>query len=152
MNLYLDAVKRGWSYTFVYMLRDSNRQGYWGFVRPNYSYKASANYLHNLTTILADKPSTFILGKFNYSISNQSSAVHDLLMQKSDGTLELAVWGEMAKDSADVTVNFGAKHKSVKIYDPTVGIDPIRTFANVDAVPLTLSDHPFIVAIDSPKQ
>ena len=42
VNLYLDACKRGWTYTFIYMLHDSPGQGDWGFVRHDYSHKASA--------------------------------------------------------------------------------------------------------------
>ena len=94
VNLYLDAFKRGWTYTFIYMLHDSPSQGAWGFVRHDYSHKASATYLHNLTTILADRSSNFTPRKLDYSILDKPTTVHDLLIEKSDGTLELAVWGE----------------------------------------------------------
>ena len=33
-------------------------------------------------------------GWVNYSIPNQPATVHDLLLQKSDGTFELVLWGE----------------------------------------------------------
>jgi hypothetical protein len=147
LNLYLDAAKRGWTYTFVYMLHDSGGQGLWGFVHIDYSYKPSGTYLHNMTTILADNSSAFTPGKVNYAIPNKPAAVHDLLLQKSDGTFELAVWGEHAKSSSDVVVNLGASYASVKVYDPTVGTDPTQTLANVDSVPLTLTDHPVIIEI-----
>ncbi len=88
LNLYLSAFKRDWSYTFIYMLHDSRSQGDWGFVRHDYSYKASATYLHNLTTILADNSSAFTPGKIEYTISDQPATVHDLLLQKSNGTFE----------------------------------------------------------------
>ncbi len=147
LNLYLAAYKRGWSYTFVYMLHDSRGQGYWGFVHTDYSPKPSADYLHNMTTILADPPSSFAPKKLRYSIANQPATVHDLLMQKSNGVFELVVWGEQAKGSSKVNVNLGAPHAAVKVYDPTVGIKPIETFANARSVPLTLSDHPLIIEI-----
>ena len=149
LNLYLDAFKRHWSYTFIYMLRDSPGQGYWGLVDHDYQPKASGTYLHNLTTILADKSSPFKPGVFNYSIPGQPATAHDLLMQKSTGVFELAVWGEQAKGSSDVTVQLGANYPSAKVYDPTVGVTPIQTLANVSAVPLTLSDHAFIIEIES---
>jgi hypothetical protein len=152
LNLYLAAFKRGWTYTFVYMLHDSASQGAWGFVRGDYSHKASATYLHNLTTILADRSSNFTPRKLDYSILDKPTTVHDLLLQKSDGTLDLAVWGERAKGSDDVTVKFGAAQASVKVFDPTVGTAPLRTVANVNSVRLTLSDHPLIVEIAAPKR
>jgi hypothetical protein len=148
LNLYLAAFKRGWSYTFIYMLHDSRSQGNWGFVHADYAHKASATYLHNMTTILADKSSSLNPGKLNYAIPNQPITVHDLLMQKSNGMFELVVWGEQAKGSSDINVNFGAAHASVKVYDPTVGSKPIQTLAHASSVPLTLSDHALIVETD----
>jgi hypothetical protein len=151
VNLFLDAFKRGWTYTFIYMLHDSRGQGAWGFVRDDYSPKASATYLHNLTAILADHWSGFTPRKLNYSIADKSTTVHDLLIQKSNGTLELAIWGERAKGSDDVAIRLGAAQASVKVYDPTVGATPLRTLANVSSVPLTLSDHALIVEIERPR-
>ena len=150
VNLYLDAFKRGWSYTFVYMLHDSGGQGYWGFVHRDYSPKASANYLHNLTTVLADKGSTatsFTPAVLHYSVDNAPGTVHDLLLQKSNGTFELAVWGEQAKGSSDASVSLGATYPTVKVYDTTAGTTPIQTLANVSLVPLSLSDHAYIIEI-----
>ena len=149
LNLYLDACKRGWTYTFIYMLRDSPGQGAWGLVHNDYSPKPSATFLHNLTTILADKPADFSPAKLDFTIPAEPAAVHHLLMQKSDGAFALAIWAEQAKGSSDITVNFAAKHPSIKIYDPTIGADPIQSLTNVAAVPLTLSDHPLIVKIDA---
>ena len=56
--------------------------------------KASATYVHNLTSILADTSSNFGSSPLSYSISNEPATVHDLLLQKSDGTYALAVWGD----------------------------------------------------------
>ena len=58
MNLYLAQFKRGYSYTSVYLLRDRTDEGgnqSFGFYRPDYSPRKAAIYLHNLTTILADR-------------------------------------------------------------------------------------------------
>ena len=150
LNLYLAAYKRNWTYTFIYMLHDSRGQGAWGLVRGDYSYKPSGIYMHNLTTILADGAAAFTPGKVDYSIPAKPVTVHDLLVQKSDGTFELAVWSELAKGSSNVTVNLGASYASVKVYDPTVGTSPVQTLVNVDTVPLTLSDHPCIIELGGP--
>jgi hypothetical protein len=149
LNLYLDAFKRGWSHTFIYMLRDSPAQGAWGFVHNDYTHKASANCLHNMTTILADKSSAFAPGKVSYSIPGKPATVHDLLLQKSNGTFALAVWGEKVKGANELTVHLGATYALVKVYDLTVGTAPIRTLDKVSSVPLTLSDHAFIIEIGS---
>jgi hypothetical protein len=149
LNLYLDAYKRGWSYTFIYMLRDDTTQGYWGLFRTDYTPKLSGKYLHNLTTIVTDNTSSFTPGKVNYTIPNEPATVHDMLMQKSNGTYELAVWGEQVTGLNNITVNLGATYRSVNVYDPTVSTSPIQTLTGVSSVPLTVGDHAFIIEIIS---
>ena len=148
LDLYLAAFKRGWTYTFIYMLRDDPAQGYWGLVHTDYTPKLSSTYLHNLTTLLADNASG-TPGSLGYSIPNEPSTVHDLLLQKSNGTYELAVWDENAAGSDNVTVNLSATYAAVKVYDPTVGTTALQNLSNVSSVPLTLSDHPVIIEIPS---
>ena len=145
MNLYLDAFKRGWSYTFIYMLRDDPSQGYWGLFHTDYTPKLSGTYLHNLTTILADNSSSFTPGQINYSISNEPATVHDLLLQKSNGTMELIVWGEQVNGHNNVTVNLGGAYKFVKVYDPTIAASKAKMYSDVSSIPLTLSDHALII-------
>jgi hypothetical protein len=147
LNLYLDAFTRGWSYTFVYMLRDDPVQGYWGLFNIDWSPKLSATYLHNLTTILADNTSNFTPGRIDFSIPNQPATVHDVLMQKSNGTFELVVWDEQASGSSTVTVQLGGNY-SVDIYDPTVGTSPVESPGTVSSVVLQLSDHPQIIQLN----
>ena len=69
-------------------------------------------YLHNLTTILADPGAVETPGRLNYSIDGQPTTVHDLLLQKSDGTFFLVVWDERLKGSDDVIVKL-ARHVPV---------------------------------------
>jgi hypothetical protein len=129
------------------MLRDDPGQGYWGLFDTSYNPKKSGLFLHNMTTILADSAST-TPGKLDYSIANQPATVHDLLLQKSNGTFELVVWNERPMGGTDdVTVNVGKSRPSVKVYDPTTGTSPTSTQTAVSSVQLTLSDHPLIVEL-----
>jgi regulation of enolase protein 1 (concanavalin A-like superfamily) len=145
LNLYLSAFKRGWSYTFVYYLHDSS-QGYWGFFDPSYNSKPSGTYLHNLTTILADT-TNFAPGSLNYSIPSEPATVHDLLIQRSNGTFYLAVWDDrpVGEGTDTVTVNLGGTY-SVNEYDPTMGTTATN-LGSVSSVTLSLSDHPVILQI-----
>jgi hypothetical protein len=118
-----------------------------GFFKPDYTPRKAAVYLHNLTTILADQGSIAKPGQLNYSIPDQPATVHEMLLQKSDGTFELAVWNERLKGADHVTVRLGRTHPAVRVYDPTIGTDPIQNAGRVDAVKLTLSDHPLIIAM-----
>jgi hypothetical protein len=127
------------------MLRDDPNQGYWGLFDTGYKPKKSGTYLHNLTTILA-APSTKRPAQPNYSIVSPPPTVHDLLMQKSNGSFDLAVWNEKPSGgSDDVTLSFAAAHPTVDVYDPTTGASPTQSLINVTSVVLTLSDHPVIV-------
>jgi hypothetical protein len=151
LDLYAAAFKRGFTYTFIYMLRDDPVQGYWGLIDTSYGPKTSGTYLHNLTTILADT-ATGTPGKLDYSIAAEPATVHDLLLQKSSGTFELIVWDERlaaADDDATdaVTVNLTTSRPTVTVYDPTTGTTPTQTLHAVSSVSLTLSDHPNIVEL-----
>ena len=149
LNLYLAAYKRGWTYTFIYLLHDHPGDGAWGLFHNDYTPKLSANYLHNLTTILADHSTSFTPAKLNYSIPSKPVTVHELLMQKSSGTFELAVWGEQVKGTNELVVNLGATFPSAKVYDPTLRTEAIRTLSHVNSVSLSVSDHAFVIEIPS---
>ena len=147
MDLYLSAFKQGFAYTFIYMLRDDPNQGYWGLFDTGYQPKTSGTYLHNLTTILAGA-GTNAPGKLDYSVAPEPATVHDLLLQKSDGTFALVLWDERPGGGSDtVTVNLGTSRPNVTVYDPTTGTAPTQTLHGVSAVPLTLGDHPVVIEL-----
>ncbi|HEV3006269.1 MAG TPA: hypothetical protein VGX78_17500 [Pirellulales bacterium] len=150
LSMYLDQFKRGWSHTAVYLLRDRTDEDgnqSFGFFKPDYAPRKAAVYLHNLTTILADQGSLAVPGRLDYSVTPQPATVHEMLLQKSDGTFELVVWNERLKGADDVTVNLKGKIAAVKVYDPTIGTEPIRTHGAVESLTLTLSDHPLVISI-----
>jgi hypothetical protein len=148
--MYLDQFKRGWSHTSVYLLRDRTDEGgnqQFGFYRPDYTPRKAALYLHNLTTLLADQGTLPEPGTLEYSIPEAPPTVHDLLLEKSDGTFQLVVWDERITGEDRVIVRLGGTPHSVKVYDPTQNTDPIQTLERVDSLKLTLSDHPVVIAI-----
>jgi hypothetical protein len=149
LNLFLSAFKRGWRYTFIYQMHDKEGgDNDFGIYHTDLTPKIAATYLHNLTTILADVVSN-TTGSINYSIPGKPATMHDLLMQKSDGTFYLAVWDELAPGtgSDNVIVKLDNTYASLKVYDPTVGPSVTQSFTNADAITLTLSDHPVILSI-----
>jgi len=151
MNLYLSQFKRRWSHTAIYLLRTrSNEPAHerYALFRMDYTPKQAAHYLHNLTTILADSGSVAAPGRVAYSIPNQPATVHDLLLQKSDGTFELVLWGErFAGGSDEIAVKLAARCDSVNVYDPTAGTSPVQTLTDANSIRVTLSDHPVIIEL-----
>ena len=154
MNLYLAQFKRGYAYTSVYLLRDRTDEDgnqSFGFYRADYSPRKAAIYLHNLMTILADNGTLAKPGHLDFAIVNQPETVHELLLQHSEGTFQLIVWDERLRGQHRVTVQLGVMPASVRIYDPTIGIEPVRTPTNVSSFELALSDHPIVIAISSSR-
>jgi hypothetical protein len=148
VNTYLAQFKRGWRYTFIYQLRDGEGgNGNQGLFNSNSTPKLAATYIHNLTTILADKTPIASPGTLSYSIIDQPSTVHDLLIQKSSGTFELVVWDENVRGNDNITINLGRTYAAVNVYDVTVATSPTQALANVSFVPLKLNDHAMIIEI-----
>jgi hypothetical protein len=150
LSMYLDQFKRGWSHTSVYLLRDRTDEGgnqSFGFFKPDYTPRKAGVYLHNLTSILGDNGTLAKPGQLDYSIPEEPATVHDLLLQNSDGTFQLLIWGERLKGADHVTVRLGGTHTSVKVFDPTAGAEPTQTLSGINSLDLTLSDHPLIIAI-----
>ncbi|MGC4047885.1 MAG: hypothetical protein QM758_29165 [Armatimonas sp.] len=150
VNMYLAQFARGWSYTDVYILRDRSDEGgnqKFGFFAPDYTPRLAAKYLHNLTTALADKGTVKTPSKLAYSIPNMPATVHDLLLQKSDGTFCLVLWGEKLSGSDMITLRLGKPFRSVAVYDVTSEEKPLVAVQKVDTLALTLSDHPLVVEL-----
>jgi hypothetical protein len=155
INLYLAQFKRGYVHTSVYLLRDRTDEDgnqSFGFYKADYSPRKAAIYLHNLTTILADKGALAKPDQLEFTIVEQPKTVHELLLQRSDGTFQLIVWDERLSGQDRVTVDLGVPQASVRIYDPTIGVEPVRTPANVRSLELALSDHPIVIAISPNRQ
>lgn len=147
-NTYLAQFKRGWRYTFIYELVDGEgSSGNQGLFHGDLTPKPAANYIHNMTTILADTGTLSNPGQLDYSIVNPPSTVHDLLLQKNNGTFELVIWSEKTSGSTSVTVNFGGVHGHVSVYDITLGTSPTQSLMSVSSVPLSLTNHAVILEI-----
>jgi hypothetical protein len=150
VNMYLSQYKRGWSYTAVYLLRDRTDEGGnqgFGFFAADYRPRKAAIYLHNLTTILADKDATSESAGLSYSIPVQPGTVHDLLLRKSDGTFQLIVWGERVSGADEIAVEL-ERPAEVTIYDPTVGTEMIEKAGNTRLVKLHVADHPIVLVVN----
>lgn len=150
LNLYLAQFKRGWSYTSIYLLRDrSDEDGNqsFGFYAKDYTPRKAAVYLHNFTTILADKGHVKSPGTLAYNIPGQPETVHHLLLRNSKGKFQLAVWGEKVSGTDEISINLGKKAASINIFDPTMGITAVSTLHNANSVKLSLSDHPVVIEL-----
>ena len=170
LNTLVDAYKAGVSATYLYELfdRDSsagntNPEANFGLFNSDGSPKLAATAIHNLTTVLADdgKGGLQPTDPLNYTLSNMPATGNSMVLGKSNGAYELVVWAEpkLWNDSTDtevsntaqtVTVNLGAVHHSVKVYDTLTGTTAIASYTDVSTITIPVSDHPLIIEIDAP--
>ncbi len=151
LNLYLSQFKRGWKHTSIYLLRTRSNEPQhesYALYKSDYSPKQAAHYLHHLTNILKDDAPSLSTESLAYFIPDQPETVHDLLLQKNEGTFFLVLWGERFRGGADtISVNFGVTQQAVTIYNPTVGSDPVARYGKSQSIELTLTNHPLILKL-----
>ncbi|MDT8316220.1 carbohydrate-binding domain-containing protein [Roseomonas mucosa] len=172
LNLLLDTYKLGYAATYLYELVDSfqdptdtNQEAHYGLFNYDWSAKPVAVAIHNLTTILSDTGSTaesFTTGTLGYSVSGLPATGNTLLLEKSSGTYELAVWNEqklwdsatlseIAAKSTTVTVTLDHTFGTVKVYDPLLGTEAQSIYSNVSQLQISLTDHPLVIEMADAK-
>lgn len=149
MSCYLSQFAQGWTHTAIYILRDRSDEAgnqTFGFYDKEYRPRKAAHYLHNLTAILHDNAPAGRLRKLSYHIDNRSDEVHDLLLQKSNGTFFLVVWGEYyAGGERQVQIRLKRNHL-VRVYNPISGSASIFE-DSVSEIPLRMTTHPYVIEI-----
>lgn len=170
LNTLVDAYKAGVSTTYLYEMfdRDSsaantNPEANFGLFNSDGTPKLAATAIHNLTTILADdgKGGLQPTDPLNYTLSNMPASGNSMVLGKSNGAYELVVWAEpkLWNDATDtelsnaaqtVTVNLGAVHHTVKVYDTLTGTTAIASYTDVSTITVPVSDHPLVIEIDAP--
>ncbi|MBV8223827.1 MAG: hypothetical protein JO232_01415 [Verrucomicrobia bacterium] len=145
-DVYFQAYRQGWSKTFIYLMFNNGGDRGFGMMDTPGRPTMLGQYIHNLTSILADNSSAFSPGSVNCSFSGMPSTGYTMLMQKSNGKYELAVWGEAfaSRTPSTITINLDATYP-VKVYDVTEGPTPVRQLGRVSSVQVTLTDHVIIV-------
>ena len=167
LDALFDAQKAGVHQTFLYELLDGDStptdtevEMHYGLFHSDGTPKLAAIAIHDLTSILADSGSESVGGALNYTVSGLTNAGgNSLLIEKSTGALDLAVWAEpvsfdtttftnipVSDDS--VTVSLGATYQTVEIFDPLVSSAPISTLHDTGSVQLDITDHPLIVEVE----
>ena len=162
LDTLMDAYKDGVSETYLYELIDEGGQEF-GLFNADGTPKLAATAIHNLTTILADNGNTssFTPGSLSYAVPDLPSNGNQLLLEKSNGTFDLALWAEsqiwdpttqseIVAPPETTTVEFGQVQKLVLVFDPLQGTAPIAVYSNVQSIQVTLTDHPLIIETPSP--
>jgi hypothetical protein len=165
LNTFFENALNGIVKTYLYELVDENSSAtdtntgdYYGEFHNDWTPKAGATAIHNLTTILQTAGNGTASGTLNYTVSGLPATGHTFLLGSST-SFDLAVWIDVTvydpTDAIDIaapayslTVNLGATFSNVVVYDPMVGTTPIATYTNVSTVTISVTDHPVIVQVN----
>jgi Ca2+-binding RTX toxin-like protein len=144
LDAVFDGIEDGDVKTYFYALFDDG-SGQFGLMNQDGSAKPAGTALHNLTTIMADSGGART-DSLTYGLTGTTGNDHSLLMEKSDGTFQLAIWNET--DAAHyVTLSLGAAAQAIRIYDPLTSASAVTTYANTSTITVNVPNHPVIVEI-----
>lgn len=153
LNTLFAQFKRGWTRTFIYMLRDGEGgPENLGVFNADSTPKLAATYLHNLTSILKPDGMTAASDLSAYRISGRRDTVHDFALKADDGSRILIVWNERVAGGNPVTISFGEALSDVRVFDPVRGAEAVANYQSVSKIDYTISDQPIILKISSAKR
>ena len=144
-----------------------------GLADYNGNLKQSGVALQRLIALLEDNGNTEILtNPLNYTLSDgggltfiddknpTTNEIHQILLQKIDGTYYLVLWQEAISTnsagegitipSVNVTINFDHTISSLKAYLPATNdnASPVSTNVNTTSFTVSVPDHPVVIEIN----
>lgn len=141
-RLFLDYFAGGVTRTFSYELLDeapdpglTDPEAHFGLLRNDLSPKPAFDALRNLIEILSDSGAGLTPEPLEYTIDNPPSDLHQVLLQKSDGSYYLALWRAesvwdpttrtpLSAPSSPVTLRFSRRIEDAQRYLPTDSSSP----------------------------
>jgi trimeric autotransporter adhesin len=165
LNTFFENAQHGIARTYLYELvdtnsssLDTNTEDHYGEFHDDWSPKAGATAIHNLTSILKGIGSGAPSNLLNYNVSGLPATGRTFLLGSSTA-FDIAVWIDAtvydrknAKDIAapaySATVNLGRNYSSVAVYDPMISDRPIAAYSNVSKLTMSVVDHPLIVQVN----
>ncbi|MFZ2021347.1 MAG: hypothetical protein WAV06_06380 [Terracidiphilus sp.] len=164
-RLFLEDFSRGIVRTYLYELLDEapdpglrSNQMHWGLIRADGAEKPAFVATKRLINELNDTKEPASPVQLAWSLSRASPVVHHLLLQKSGGELDLVLWQEVSsydfKNQREIVnppvqalLTLGSRARAVKLFEPVVQDEPVKSFVDTATVPLEIPDHPIVVAI-----
>ncbi len=163
-RVFLEQFRAGVLRTYTYELVDEgadplNSQYNFGLIRNDGTPKPSFTALANLIGLLKDPGPAFVPGTLQYTLSGNTANVHNLLLEKRDGTMFLILWIEapcydvvsrqmITAPPQSVTITVGHAVEAPTVYsladDGSMAASPAAWSGN--AMTLALSDRVTVIA------
>lgn len=166
LNMIFDAFKSGVQTVYLYELLDAYADPtgttltkHYGLFDINNQPKTLATAIHTMMALLSDtgaNATTFADQPLAYSLSN--GGISSYVLEKSNGTYDLAVWAEpkiwnattgteIAAPAQTEVINFGQVMGSIQVFDPLSGTAPIAQQTNSSSITVSITDHPLIIQV-----
>lgn len=171
-RLHLEYFRLGFLRSYKYQLLDDRteeetrtkyrgqpvQEAHFGYIDYDFKPKPSYHAVKNLITILNDPPGAYAAPRsLTYTLAGPVDLRH-VLLQKSDGSLYLAVWRAVSiwdpvarrdepVETVPVAVRLQAPFKSARLFRPTHSAEPFSTLAPGKEIPLSLGAEVVIIAL-----
>lgn len=163
VNALLSSFSAGAEMTFLYELMDepyasNTQEQHFGLFHVDGSPKPVATAIHNLTTILHDDgKGTAPLTGLEYVLSGLPGTASSMLLQHSNGIVDLIIWNgravlhddvsEVAPASAAVTLTLGTSAASLQVFNPIISSTALVSYSNIGTVTVQMSADPIVIQI-----
>ncbi len=163
-RLFLEYFRRGVARTYSYELVDewpdpglSESESHFGLLRNDFSKKPAFVAMHNLIQILEDPGPSFTPEALDYTLSGNQENLHQVLLQKRDGSYYLALWRAtsvwdpvnrtaLSPTSAQVNVTVNRSLSSAQQFEPNASSAPLASFSDPNG-PLGVRVGPQVVIL-----
>src|SRR5205823_5126621 len=102
-RLLMDYYRTGYEKTFLYELVDdyvdpanANAENNLGMFNVDFTLKPAGRAVKNTIALLADPGTSFTPSTLDFTLTGGNPNVHQLLLQKHDGTFWLALWQDVS--------------------------------------------------------
>lgn len=164
-RLFLSYFERGIARTFSYELVDekpnpdlSEQEEHFGLLKNDFSEKPAFTALRNLIEILEDPGPGFEPGSLAYSTGGDTTDLHQVLLQKRDGSFYLALWrassvwnvagrAPVAAETEPVELELPTRTERVDRFIPNRSASPVDSPPIKPGQPLRLSVGPEVTIL-----
>jgi len=165
-RLFLENFARHIARTYLYEFLDEapdpglrNNQMHWGLVRADGTEKPAYLAVKNLIHELNDSEEAGPPFELSWALDDSGPAIHHLLLKKSNGLFDLVLWQEVSSYSSKTRKDLDNppvktvlilenKARHITLFEPVLQEKPLKTYADVASVHLSIPDHPLIVEIE----
>lgn len=165
-RIFLDYFQEGIARTFDYELVDEfpdasgeEREAHFGLLRNDLSPKPAFTALKNLISIVGEGDESFVPGALDYSIGGNTEKLHQMLLQKADGSFYLALWRSLSvwdpvkqvplsPPTKPVTVQLGQPLASAAEYMPNKSSAPLAQLPTSGTLPVNVGPEVVILKLD----